>query len=74
MKLKKGAKMEQWRINVTQGLPEQYRLISSISGVSVDRLVSYVLDEWVLNNRQLLMDASMPARLKKLISKDSTSE
>ena len=74
MKLKKGAKMEQWWINVAQGLTEQYRLISSISGVSIDRLVSYVLDEWVRNNRQLLMDASMPASLKKLISKDSTTE
>ena len=75
MKLKKGTiKTVSWRLNVPQGLPERYQLIASVAGVPVDQLVTHVLDDWTRKNRSLLMDDSMPARLKSLISMESTSK
>ena len=74
MKSIRSVKKVWWRIKVPQKLMERYQLIASFSNVSVDNLVSHVLEDWAKRNKTLLMDESLPARLKILLSADVVSK
>lgn len=75
MKFNKGtAKTVSWQLKLPEGLVERFRLIASVGGVSVDHLIAYILEDWTHKNRSLLMDDSLPTRLKNLMSGESITK
>ena len=66
------SKPKRWKIRVPANLKARLVLISILGKVNIDRLLTYILEDWVRKNRKTLLDPKLPTSLCNCFNENET--